>query len=96
MGSFNCQVGLNNQNHLEKESHQGIVYLGWSVGVSMGELFNYITDMGRSSSLWVAPFPNAGVPELHKARDTELSINKEVVSIDVFIHFSLLLVVDVV
>lgn len=46
--------------------------------------------------MWVAPFPKAGGPEMHKAGDTELSINKEVVSIDVFIHFSLLLVVVVV
>ena len=34
--------------------------LGWSVGVSVGIALIGLTDMGRPSPLWVAPFPRQG------------------------------------
>lgn len=60
------------------------------MSISVGDCLKF-TNVKRSRSLWVVPFPGRGGPELCKNGDMELS--KESCE-HVGIHVSLLLTVD--
>lgn len=45
----------------EENLIEGLVMLGWPMGVSMGTVLSKLTDVGSTSPPWAAPFPRQEV-----------------------------------
>ena len=59
----------------EDSLSEGLSTFSWPLSVSVGHCFR-LTDMGKSSPLWEAPFPRQEGLELYKSRENELSTYK--------------------